>query len=723
MLRCVRTAVAAVIAICFLLPCGPARAGDANSAASALAAGVKYLQSTIGPDGRCKGEFPASHRQFGVKTAYCASALLAAGLGPQEPSLKRALEWLAAAKLGGVQAVAMRLSAMAAVHEPAARERMQKDASWLLEACDSKGGYGYQSLGRKDSLDADNFHTHLAVMAMDIAASAGVSVRPDYWRLVAGWLASQQQDDGGWNFAKRDGVRKSYGSATAGALEAIDICGDNGANDDLSARAADTALAWMARRYCCECNPGLGDNEYYAWLANFSRAAQLRGLRYIGPNDWYGQVAGQLIGRQSSEGQWGFDDGVIETSQAVILLARGRGLVPFSKLCYGNGWNAHRADMANLARWLGVRYERAVNWQSVDANMPSDCWLDSPVLYISGSGRFEPSAALTQRLREYVLRGGMIVSEAAGNNAEFTQDIQRLYGQMFKDWPLRPLTDGHPLFKSPTPIAPRLGLLGVSNGVRLLAVHSVTDISGSLQGGPGQDRLVEFELLANIHAYATDSEPLHYSPPAWPAAGPPKEPNAVAAIARVKYEGNWDPEPAAWPRLAATLAQRGVRLDVAAVPAEQLDANRWPLAAMTGTEAVTLSVQQAAAMKEYIVRGGTLVIDAAGGAQEFAKSIQQHMLPLMTEAAWPLEASHTILAGVTKPLYRRDYAVALGQGAASQRLIAGMYGGRLAIVFSRDDLTAGALGCCGYHIHGYTPWAAGTILTNIVLQCGLVRGR
>ncbi len=715
-----RTAVTAAIVFCSLLPCGFARAADANAASAALAAGVKYLCSTLGPDGRCRGEFDPNHRQFGAKTAWCAHALLSAGCGPQEPALKRSLEWLQAADLRSVQAVSMRLCAMAAVHEPQAQQRVKADAAWLLEACDSKGGYGYQSLARADSPDADNFHTQLAVMALDIAAG-GAAVPSEHWRLVAAHLAAQQQEDGGWNFAKRDGVRKSYGSVTAGALAALYICAAHGADDPAASKAADAALAYLTKRFTSEINPGVGDNEYYDWLTCLARAARLAGARYIGRSDWYDQFVGQLVARQSAQGRWGFDDGVIETSQAVVLLARGRGTSPFSKLRYVGGWNARSADMANLARWLGGNYERPVDWQIVDANMPPECWLDSPVLYISGSGRFQPPDALAQRLRDYVLRGGLIVSEAAGNNGEFTQDIQRLYERLFKDWPLRPLGDDHAIFKSPVATRPRAGLLGVSNGVRLLAIHSPADISTSLQGGPGAGR-AEFELLGNVHAYATDGEPLLLTMPRWPAAAA-KEPNAVAAVARVKYEGNWDPEPAAWPRLAALLAERRVRLDVAAVPAEQLDANRWPLAAMTGTEAVTLSVQQAAAMKEYIAHGGTLVIDAAGGAQDFAKSVQQRLLPLMTEAAWPLEAKHMILAGVTKPLYRREYAVALGQGAADHRLIAGMHGGRLAIIFSRDDLTAGALGCCAKDIHGYSPAAAATILSNIILQCGLVPGR
>ena len=73
--------------------------------------------------------------------------------------------------------------------------------------------------------------------------------------------------------------------------------------------------------------------------------------------------------------------------------------------------------------------------------------------------------------------------------------------------------------------------------------------------------------------------------------------------------------------------------------------------------------------------------------------------------------------------HAREVRSLVGYMPENDAFIAGMSGGRLAILFSRDDLTAGALGCCGYRIRGYSPSAASTILANVVLQCGLLRGR
>ncbi len=697
-----------------ILTCAAATRADDDAAA--IERGTKYLLSTLDPNGRCRYEFPAGHRLYGSKTATCVYTLLNAGVQPREPVLRRAIEWLGAAELTNTPAVSWRLCAMAGIREDQARAVMQKDLGTLLKAAGVQGGYG-ESLDGNEPSRGDTLSTALAVMALHAAEEAGAAVPPEHWRRVAAWWPSQQQEDGGWNYAWRPDVRKSYGSATAAAVASVQLCAGPGRDEDgaAAAKALDSGLAWLVRRYSPQSNPVIGDSEYYDWLFHLSRLAHAGGLRLIAGQDWFAQGRAQLLARQSHDGSWGYDGGVGETCRAMIVLQRGRGLLAVAKLRYDGAWNTRPRDMANLSRWLGVNYERAVAWQIVDANMPLEMWQDSPVLYISGGGRFQPAEALAQRLRAFVLQGGMIVSDTADGSNEFTLDMQRLYQRLFSDYPLRPLDAGHPVFKASAEVKPAWGLMGVSNGVRTLAIHSAGDLSLALHKGRAQGQ-GGYELMANIHVLATDHDPLRFVPPQWPA-GPAPEPNATLAVARVKYEGNWDPEPLAWGRLAALVAQRHrLRLDVTPVAMEQLDARRWPLAAWTGTESISLTVQQAAAVKKYLGEGGTLLIDAAGGSEAFAKSVQQRVLPLMADTVSGLEANDPLVAGLGKGLYRRQFAAALGSGAANARLTGGFIEKRLAVIFSRDDITAGLAGCGGYRIAGYSPAAAVGIVTRVVLR-------
>src|SRR5262245_36941812 len=62
-------------------------------------------------------------------------------------------------------------------------------------------------------------------------------------------------------------------------------------------------------------------------------------------------------------------------------------------------------DLANLSKALWTAYERPINWQTVSITSPA-AEFDAPILFISGSEKWEYTAAEAMKLREYVERGG-----------------------------------------------------------------------------------------------------------------------------------------------------------------------------------------------------------------------------------------------------------------------------------------------------------------------------
>lgn len=203
------------------------------------------------------------------------------------------------------------------------------------------------------------------------------------------------------------------------------------------------------------------------------------------------------------------------------------------------------------------------------------------------------------------------------------------------------------------------------------------------------------------------------------------KPAETVKIARLKYNGNWDPEPAGWRRLAAVIHNKDrATLAVETVELGKSDLNGFKVAHLTGTQGFKLDLIQRNALKQFITGGGTLVIDAAGGSGEFAQSAEAMIEQLFPEEARqlaePAPVAHAIYAkGVSKP---EDIGYRM---FARRQLVGDMKGGRLrlielegrpAIVYSREDLSAGLVGQPVDGVLGYDPASATAIMRSIVLS-------
>src|SRR5207248_5838475 len=90
-----------------------------------------------------------------------------------------------------------------------------------------------------------------------------------------------------------------------------------------------------------------GDNsvnisgQYGYSLYGLERAALASGMMFVGTHDIYREVAMQVLKNQRASGAWSADSGrdaVIETSFALLFLARGRNPVMVNKLRYDGNW-------------------------------------------------------------------------------------------------------------------------------------------------------------------------------------------------------------------------------------------------------------------------------------------------------------------------------------------------------------------------------------------------
>ncbi len=700
--------------------------------------GAAFLLSRLGPDGRCLYEPSPDHPHFGALTAMSAAALLSGVVDHRQPALAEALYWLSRQELGGSRAVAWRAIAFSRVDDDRIMPVLRRDVSRLIQITSGRGccGQGLTALAPGGAYD--NLSSFLAVQAVWAGAGRGLSPPEAFWRRVYRHWTDQQQIDGGWGYRLRRGAlrTRSYGSMTAAGMAVLQLSdyqlrGEHYAQPRL-ARENEHILAavdWLDENFSADVNPRKGINYYYEWLHAISLAGRLTGYGSFAGQDWRRVGAAALLASRRSDGSWGVGDRVAETALAVMFLTGGQDPVVVRKLKWPGKWNARPHDMANFTRYVSRAFERPVGWRILDLKSLHPGSDVSPILYISGAGPCEMTDQQLARLREFVYRGGMIVSEAAHNNADFTMEMRSIYARLFPEYPLGRLSDDHPVYALHFSLGQITGLWGITNGVRLLAVHSPRDLSLGLQGGGDASNRPSFELLANIALLATDFLPAQSWAADWPEAEA-LEPGAIIRVARLAHGGNCDPEPLAWQRLRRLLARRhGVALEVSEpMPITSLDAADRPIAVMTGTESFRLSGAELAALDDYFDRGGRLIIDAAGGARAFAEAALEQIAPLAMASAGRIEPlPDELVCDGPEPIgrvgYRRDYASTLPRLSRRRHRLQGIYRGeRLVVVFNAEDLTAGLLGCPIYRVRGYSPPSAAAIMTNLLCNLADVAG-
>jgi hypothetical protein len=152
----------------------------------------------------------------------------------------------------------------------------------------------------------------------------------------------------------------------------------------------------------------------------------------------------------------------------------------------------------------------------------------------------------------------------------------------------------------------------------------------------------------------------------------------------------------------------------------------YQLAHLTGTAKFTLDAASRKELADFVNDGGTLVIDAAGGSAPFAEAAEAELEAMFgaqaaSGMARPLPADHSVYlqaaAKVTQFGYRRFARKGVVGDLRGPRVkgIKTAAGDRVAVFYSREDLSAGLVGQPVDGIIGYDTATATPIMRNILL--------
>lgn len=620
---------------------------------------------------------------------------------------------------------------------------LRRDVRFLLKGMRPNGGWRY----RLDYHKLKDCHAHTScnscsqyvALALREAVYTGVEVPRRIWRRLEGYWRTKQCRDGGWDYGSQSatakdklepGRAKSYGSMSAAGLASCYIVfdmllarqrGSRPICKPIIYKPIKPALRWFDKNFSASQNPGRVGSRYYYYLYNIERIGATSGRKYFGKHDWYKGIATNLLSLQDATGKWGA--GFHEHCYATAFMAKARAQVLINKLEYHDlDWDVHSRDVANLVRNMSERFERSLNWQIVDMKRDARELHSAPVLFVTGSKPLKFDDKDVAKFRRYILEGGTLLGQAACDSEEFIKSFRELCAVALPEYEMRPLPTEHPVFSAHAKID-ATKLMGIDNGVRTCVFLMPEDISFYWHRRMASTHKADFQLGGNLVIYAMDRTGFRNK-----SIVPPVQqvkPSRQIAAAMVRHPAGWNASPTMLERLSEISTQHAkLGLDVKKpVELGKSDLTGIRLLWMSGYRKLDLPDVAKTALKGFITGGGTLVVDAANGNEEFFASVNvmlEKLLPdanmKVADAIDPIVSGKLAVAGfdVSHPEYRRALRI---KGYCNRVPQWQLYklNGRTAVVVSSHDIASGIQGQNPWNCRGYTIPSAGQIGVNLAL--------
>jgi Domain of unknown function (DUF4159) len=628
----------------------------------------------------------------------------------------------------GLRATALALNDRAQDHRV-----IKEDVDWLLNS-QEHGAFTYNNeFPRNTPFEFwDNSNSQYGLLGVWSGAEVGIQVPLQFWRDVRDHWTKYQMKDGEWCY--RASGNDPSRSMTLAGIASLFVAQDYLDAEDYGDRvgrppfspALENALKWLETGdNSVIALPASADFYTYYALYGLERTGLASGFKYYGSQDWYRTCAAELVSAQAADGSWGTNapfDSIVNTSYSLLLLARGRHPVLMNKLRFPGDWANRPRDVANLARFASVELERPLNWQVVPVDHSWLDWTDSPILYMASDNAPDLSPGDRQKIKQYIENGGMLLTQADAGHEEFNAYVEKLGRELFPQYPWTDLPADSVVFSVSYHLTDHPKIRVITNGSRILMMHWPEDLTHFWQ--LRQDRLgrTSFELGVNLALYAAGKSELKNRLETDFIAMPPGKGAASIQVARLRYGGNWDPEPAAWARASRWLRQQtNYDIDVEPTDPVHLAESNPPIAHLVGTGKLNLSAAQTESIKKYVENGGVLLIEPCGTPDTFLRSVHDDFLlrTFPTIRIEPVSDSHPMLTrsgngmiDVSHPVVRqfvrsytdisdlRPMMATVGQGH---------------IVILPLDMTSGLLGTDAWGIVGYQPDYAMELMKNIVL--------
>jgi len=372
-----------------------------------------------------------------------------------------------------------------------------------------------------------------------------------------------------------------------------------------------------------------------------------------------------------------------------------------------------------------------------------------PSILISGVREVSFPDTTVDKLREYVLNGGMIICDSVYGSPWFYESSLKVFGKMFPESRFRVLPEDHPLYHMVVDIDKvkyRCGrkdekpfIEGLYIGSRIGVLVSRYGLGCGWQGQMGvfetllkrglsakaysveSARRIGMNLAPYILGYAQVGE-VEGKPEMFGLADQ-KRPTAEFVFAQIKHDGAWNAHPGAARSLLTSLEKQSsipVNLKRAAVNIAEDDVSAYPFLYFTGLDDFRLSDKQVTAIRTYVQKGGTLLINNALGLAKFHQAAMREMARLFPKSEIGiLPVSHELynsLHRIESVKYTPTLMKDKGKELKGRPVLYGIkIDDKLRVIYSPYDLEAGWNEIRYPLSRGYQPLSAKQLGMNIIM--------
>ncbi len=737
--------------------------------------GVSYLQKNQ----KGNGGWDEYVRADGGLTALCTLAQLNSGVPVNDPSVRKALEYLRRKEPRDTYSVSLQTLVFCQVGAGEDIPRIQRNVRWLekqqiLAGIPGAfaGAWSYGEVGVSEiAVGGDPSNTQFALLALSAAEERGIAVAKSAFERSLAYWSGIQTKAGSWAYSQ--GMSAS-GSMTCAGIASMIICkghlqsGSSRVEGDnivcCGAEAADDriqrGLDWLAQSFTVQGNPGSKFYIFY-YLYALERVGRLSGQRLIGNHDWYREGAQFLLNNQDDfAGFWAGplteDNRNVATSFALLFLAKGKRQVVLGRLQHGQGndWSKHSEGPRQLVRHLEKDWGRDLAWQTVQLSGATVAeLLQTPVLMIAGQEPLSFTPDEKKLLKDYVEQNGFILFEATagdgcGDPKPFERSVQALCNELF-DGPLERLPPTHPIWYAERKVdAAALGegfwVYGVQTCCRTGVAYvprsitcrwELSDPTGRTAFSPAVKQQLDASVALgqNIIAYSTGRElkdKLETRSVLETTRGVGANERGVVTIARLALDAGGEDARRAIPNLARYVA-RDIPLRIATesprIPINAKQLEPYPICWLHGRRAFQFTDQEVAELRTYIEHGGSLLVDSICGDEGFATAVREQLTRVIPNGVMePVSSKHPMLSAayggfdlsnvqLRIPDRGVNGTITIEKRSAVAQLEAIKIDSRIAVLFSPYDLSCALESQNSIQCPGYSTEDAAKIGINMLL--------
>ncbi len=433
---------------------------------------------------------------------------------------------------------------------------------------------------------------------------------------------------------------------------------------------------------------------------------------------------------------------------AVILITichAGFGYAQTGAEMYGRDvyWNATPNDVNNLLTVMkdavGADFRMDIRTMNEISPDPEK----NPVLFRSGHYRFAFTPAERNMLREYMLKGGMIIFNTGLGSLPFYRSVTNELALIFPEQPLQRLSSDHPVFHSfydvdqveYTPAVREAGFRGnepwfdgVEINCRVVALVSRWGLAVGWQNevkDEYQAYLTEsaLQLGINILTYATSMRAwAQNSVLSMQFENKDEVDSDFFIIGQIKYDGVWKTRHAGISALLQSFNQRTgvpVKFGVRELFLTDDALFNTPVIYMHGHEHFELTPEEISALRLYLETGGILLAESCCGRKGFDSAFREMMRQALPDRALRIISPEEELFRSPNDVQWVGVTPALMQDMGAAGIVPRMEGveidGHFGVIYSRLGMAGGWEMSPSPYARGYDPVGSTKLGENLLM--------